>query len=76
MQRNPVNQKKGESEMDARNRRWSRWGAEYNNKARMTTASCMGARARDVPRMATEMTVDGIGGHPCARPNPPAWCKK
>ena len=73
----PVSKKRGESELDARNRRWSRWQGEYTNKLHQTSAACQGVSARQVPRPSRDtMTVDGLKGHPCASARPPAWCNK
>jgi len=66
----------------ARARRWNRWMREYHNKVAQTSAFCgrplrpaSGSRTTS-GRSPFPRATDGIGGHPCASPNPPRWCNK
>ncbi|HMO94953.1 MAG TPA: hypothetical protein PKD27_02465 [Tepidiformaceae bacterium] len=70
----PATKKRGESQDAANTRRWNRWVSEYNNKLRTTEGICLGL---------TRSQMSGLGKasgkskkHPCARPNPPAWCNR
>ena len=67
------NTKKGESAEDARTRRKTRFEREIENKRRDWYASCGTGLLSEAPKPVKSKKA---GGHPCAGPNPPAWCRK
>lgn len=73
----PAKSKRGESQGQASRRRWRRWQSEYRNKLEQTEAFCTGRRTKAVgPMMVNGLSAAQKKKHPCARSNPPAWCKK
>lgn len=77
MARKPAKVKRGENQGTASRRRWRRWQSEYKNKLESTEMFCTGRRTKAVgPMMVSGLSASEKKKHPCARKNPPRWCKK
>lgn len=68
-----------------RAKRWNRWMSEYHKKLAVASAFCKrplrpasGASGgyQYSGRSPFPRATNGLKGHPCASPRPPAWCNK